>query len=122
MPQDDDRGWANPKVLTLLGVIFVCGIAFGSTITRSYLHLTMGGLARPVHLEQLRLRDLKTKLNLSAEQEKTVTKELDDYAKYYQNIEEQQQDVAAHGRQNILNVLTPEQAKHFKQLLGEIEP
>jgi len=73
-----------------------------------------------VHLEQLRLKELETKLNLSPEQEQTVTKELDDYAKYYQNIEEQREDVAAHGRQNILTVLTPEQARRFKQLLGEV--
>ncbi len=82
----------------------------------------MGSPVSPVRLEQLRLKKLESKLKLSPEQEKTVTKELDDYAKYYQNIEEQRQDVAAHGRQNILNVLTPEQGKHFRQLLGERAP
>ena len=120
--REDDRGWANPRVLTLLAVIFVCGIALGSAVTRSYLHLRRMRSANPVHLEQLRLKELETKLNLTPQQEQIVTKELDDYAKYYQNIEEQRGDVAAHGRQNILNVLTPEQAQRFKRLLGEESP
>ena len=42
--------------------------------------------------------------------------ELDDYAKYYQNIEEERQDVAEHGRRRILSVLNPEQQKLFRAM------
>jgi Spy/CpxP family protein refolding chaperone len=47
-----------------------------------------------------------------------VMKELDDYAKYYQNIEDEREDVALHGRQRIFQILTPEQQKRFRQLFG----
>ena len=57
--------------------------------------------------------ELKLQLGLTPAQEKTVLKELDDYAKYYQNIEEERADVAEHGRQRIYFVLTPDQRKRF---------
>jgi hypothetical protein len=62
---------------------------------------------------------LKAELNLSAEQEETVMKVLDDYGKYYQNIEDEREDVAEHGKQRILSVLNPQQRKRFLELLRD---
>ncbi len=121
MLRQDDAGWWNPRVLAILAVIFVCGVAFGSAVTSRYLHTKMlpprqyEGMEAAQHIGLMRL---KIELNLSAEQEKTVTKELDDYAKYYQNIEDERDDVAEHGKQRILDVLTPEQQKKFNQIFG----
>ncbi|HZS56523.1 MAG TPA: hypothetical protein VFA65_19105 [Bryobacteraceae bacterium] len=64
------------------------------------------------------LQKLKEQLDLSPAQVQIVTKELDDYAKYYQNIEDQREDVAELGTQHILNVLTPDQKQRFYKLLG----
>lgn len=61
---------------------------------------------------------LKAVLQLTPEQEKTVLKELDDYAKYYQNIEDQREDVAEHGKRRILDALTPGQRKKFNEIFG----
>ena len=73
----------------------------------------------------LGLQRMKAALNLTAEQEKTVTRELDVYAKYYQNIEEQRADieaqrsnVAEQGRRKILEVLDSAQKKRFNELFG----
>lgn len=101
--EDDNASWRSPKVLTILLIVFLCGTAFGSAGTRYFLH----GRSSPTFL------DLKVKLGLTPDQEKTVMKELDDYAKYYQNIEEERADVAEHGRRRIYIVLTPEQRKRF---------
>jgi hypothetical protein len=62
------------------------------------------------------LSRLKAELNLSPDQEKIVTKELDDYAKYYQNIEEQREDVAELGKQRIMDVLNDQQKRRFTEM------
>ena len=90
---------------------------------RSYLHR----LQRDPHYlsiesaSHMNLELLKSKLQLTPEQEHFVTQELDDYSKYYQNIEDERRDVAEHGRQRILNRLTDEQKRKFNDLFGEPE-
>jgi hypothetical protein len=118
-----DAGWANRKVLTVLAVIFLCGVACGSAVTRNYLHSKIFMRTQYVGLDaaqRVGLNRLKAELNLTADQERVVTKVLDDYAKYYQNIEDEREDVAEHGKQRILDILTPEQRKKFSELFGEM--
>jgi DNA-binding MarR family transcriptional regulator len=62
------------------------------------------------------LAELKDRLHLTPEQQRIVAKELDDYVKYYQNIEEEREDVAEHGKARILSILTPEQKKQFLEM------
>lgn len=121
--QEED-GWANPKVLVIFAVIFLCGTAFGSAVTRSYLHDKLFPPRQYYGMEaaqHMGLEGLRTALNLTPEQQKIVMKELDDYAKYYQNIEDERDDVAANGRQHIIDVLTSEQKKKFLQIYGQLE-
>lgn len=68
--------------------------------------------------QRVGLSRLKTELNLTLDQQKVVTEVLDDYAKYYQNIEDEREDVAEHGERRILDVLTPEQQKKFTRIFG----
>lgn len=123
MLRRDQTGWSNPKVLAVLAVIFLCGAAFGSAITRSYLHSHMFHQRSDRAIEMARqvgLQRLKSVLNLSPSQERTVTDVLDDYGKYYQNIEDEREDVAELGKQKILAVLTPDQKKRFKQIFENV--
>jgi hypothetical protein len=69
---------------------------------------------------QVGLQRLKAVLNLSPAQERTVTDVLDDYGKYYQNIEDEREDVAESGKQKILAVLSPDQKKRFKQIFENV--
>ena len=62
------------------------------------------------------LAQLKARLQLSPDQETIVARELDDYAKYYQNIEEERQDVAEHGKRRILDVLNADQRRIFLEI------
>jgi hypothetical protein len=103
-------------------VIFLCGAVFGSAFTRAYLHQKVWPASNTAQMGERTqliggLTALKAQLNLTPEQEKIVTKELDDYAKYYQNIEEEREDVAMHGLEKIRSVLNPEQTKRFNELL-----
>jgi S-adenosylmethionine hydrolase len=68
---------------------------------------------------QVGLESLKIQLNLTPEQQQTVTKVLDDYGKYYQNIEDDREDVAEHGRRRILAVLNEQQKKRFNEIFGQ---
>lgn len=115
-----DAGWSNPKVLASLCVIFLCGAALGSAITSAFLHARMSQRPASINAAQRAgVLRLKTELNLTAEQESTVMKVLDDYGKYYQNIEDEREDVAEHGKQRILSVLNEQQRKRFIELLKD---
>ncbi len=124
MPQRNDARWSNPKVLAILAVVFLCGAAFGSAVTRAYLHARMFDAPHDqLAIEAARrvgLGPLKVQLNLTPEQVQTVTKVLDDYGKYYQNIEDDREDVAEHGKQRILDVLNDQQKKRFNEIFSSV--
>lgn len=87
-------------------------------VTRQYLHSRMH-FRRELAIEDARqfgLNRLQRELNLTPQQTKIVARELDDYAKYYQNIEEEREDVAEHGRQRILSILNDQQKKQFNSI------
>ena len=115
---EDNLTWSHPQVLLILSVVFLLGAAVGAAATRSYFHATMMHKPAPM---AVRLNALKVQLHLTPEQERIVTRELDDYAKYYENIEEERMDVAQHGKQRILAVLTPEQQKRFQALFDQLQ-
>lgn len=123
MLRHNDASWTNPRVLLILAMIFLCGAMCGSVVTRSLLHSRMevrAGQQRTIEAARsYGLEHLRTELNLSPAQEASLTKLLDDYGKYYQNIEDERQDVAEHGRRHILDMLTPEQRKRFNELFGQ---
>jgi hypothetical protein len=122
MLRHHDAGWSNPKVLTILGVIFLCGAALGSAITSGFLHARMAAVDHRVTMQsaqRLGVQHLKTELKLTPEQNETVMKVLDDYGKYYQNIEDEREDVAEHGKQRIMSVLDADQKRRFLELLKD---
>lgn len=116
----EEEGWSNPKVLAILAVVFLCGAAFGAVAVRQYLHNRMpvpGGREFVYQGKRLGLEQLKSELQLRPEQALRVELMLDDFAKYYQNIEDQRSDVAAMGKQKILDVLDEGQKRRFEQML-----
>lgn len=118
MLHGSDSGWTNPKVVTLLVVVFLCGAAAGSAITSGYLHSRMPGKRASMEAAQrIGVQQLRTELSLTADQEQTIMKVLDDYGKYYQNIEDEREDVAEHGKQRILSILDDRQKHRFLEIL-----
>src|SRR3954451_1766416 len=116
MLREDDASWHNPKVLLILALIFMCGLGTGSAVTQYVVH---SKIARSKSMAS-RLKDLKTSLMLTPDQQQIVNKELDDYAKYYQNIEEERANVARYGKERIFKVLTPEQQQKFNLLFEHL--
>ncbi len=116
----EESGWSNPKVLAILAVVFLCGTAFGAAAMRQYLHRWMP--IKPGHEfvyqgKRLGLEQLKTELRLRPEQALQVELMLDDFGKYYQNIEEQRSAVAVMGKEKILEILDDDQKQRFEQML-----
>lgn len=125
MLHQDEAGWANPKVIAILAVVFLCGSVVGATLMRNYMHPRLARSNGPVIVlrgHSVDFDTLKQTLNLTAAQEQTVVQVLDDFAKYYQNIEEQREDTAESGRRRILAVLSPEQKQRFYRLFKEQPP
>ncbi|MFL6448287.1 MAG: hypothetical protein ACJ746_11440 [Bryobacteraceae bacterium] len=116
MRQDDDASWSNPRILLVLALIFLCGTAVGSAVTQRVIH---SRISRSKSME-VQLKDLKSELGLTAQQQQIVNKELDDYAKYYQNIEEERANVARFGKERIFKVLTPAQQKKFNDIFERL--
>ena len=116
MLQESEDSWHNPKVLLILALIFLCGAGVGSAFTQYVVHAR---IARTKTVAS-KLKDLKTALKLTPEQEQIVEKELDDYAKYYQNIEEERVSVTEHGKERILSVLDPTQKKLFIEMFDQV--
>lgn len=119
MIRDDETGWWNPRVLSILALVFLCGSAFGAAAMRIYLHRVMppAGPTMVYNGHRLGLTQLDRELNLRAEQKLQVELILDDYAKFYQNVEDQRAEVAEHGKQKIMELLDDQQRARFDELL-----
>jgi hypothetical protein len=121
-----DASWANPKVLSIFALIFLCGVGAGAIATRTYLHARLfAPVESPFVLEaakQVGLERLKHELKLTEVQAQTVAKVLDDYGKFYQNIEDEREDVAEYGKRRILDVLTPDQQHQFNEIFSKPLP
>ena len=116
----EKSGWSNPKVLAILAVVFLCGAAFGAAGMREYLHRwmpTQNGREFVYQGKRLGVEQLKSQLNLRPDQALRVELMLDDFAKYYQNIEDQRSAVAAMGKEKILEVLDDDQKQRFERML-----
>jgi hypothetical protein len=121
-PRHGEAGWTNPKVIAILAVVFLCGSVVGATLMRNYLHARLvppTGKEIVLRGQRVDFNTLKQSLNLTSVQEQTVVQVLDDFAKYYQNIEEQREDIAESGKRRILAVLSPEQKERFYRLFKE---
>jgi hypothetical protein len=124
MMRQEDAGWSNPRVIAILAIVFLCGSAFGAAIMREYLHSRMliPGHTFVYHGKQVSFDTLRSQLHLTSSQEQTVSSVLDDFAKFYQNMEEEREDVAESGKRRIFAVLDDSQQQRFYQLFNERPP
>jgi hypothetical protein len=114
-------------VLSTLALVFLCGSVVGAAAARTYLHarLAPAVVTRTPAIETARslgLASLKARLNLSPEQVQVVTKILDDYGKFYQNIEDEREDVAEYGRKRLLETLSADQREEFNRMIVRKRP
>jgi hypothetical protein len=120
----DRASWQNPKVLTTLLLVFLAGACAGALAMRSY------GLTRINHSATLALRPegrdafllrCKKELNLTPTQAQRITGVLDDYKSYYDNLEDQLEEIRATGKDRIMRVLDDRQKAKFEEMLAEMQ-
>ena len=116
----DAISWRNAKVLRVLALVFVAGAFSGAVAYRlgrivmrptgiaTSSASTMGGKDT--------LGMLKRELNLTPRQSDQVAAIIEDYKRYYGNIQDQVEEVRATGKNRILDVLDPQQRSKFEKL------
>lgn len=122
----DRASWQNPKVLTTLLLVFIVGAFAGALSMRLGLHERMHYAPAAASLNtsansKVFLDRCQHELNLTPEQARQMSMILDDYKQYYQNIQDQFEEVRATGKSRILQVLNDEQKTKFEKLLGEMK-
>jgi Spy/CpxP family protein refolding chaperone len=121
----DRISWSNPRVLTVLLLVFLSGGLTGAISLRFVRARLASRAAAPVsspaswNNKEGFLNRCKKELNLRPEQEQRMSSVLDDYRMYYQNLQEQLDEVRATGKGRILEILDPDQKQKFEKLLGD---
>jgi Spy/CpxP family protein refolding chaperone len=113
--------WHNPRILTTLLLVFLCGAAAGAIAMRTYYLRVLRPPATVQGWDQkLYLEGLKRDLNLTPEQANEIEAALNDFVKYYQSLQMQMDDLRSNGKDRILRVLTPEQKKTFENMRSRL--
>jgi len=119
----DRISWSNPKVLAVLLLVFVSGTLSGAIafrMVRSKLRPQPPVAAAPSwNNKEGFLNRCKKDLNLTDEQAVKMAKVLDDYKMYYQNLQEQLEEVRSTGKNDILKILDEVQRQKFEKLVAD---
>ncbi len=118
---DPKPSWHNPRILSLLLLVFLGGVACGGFATQYAISHAVhssaswreGGRART-------MERLKQDLNLTPDQAQKIEALLEDLAKYYDNVQAQMDDFRQDGKERIKKILTPEQQKKFDKILNQM--
>ena len=113
--------WSNPKVLIILLLVFACGSLSGAIVYRfAHAHIVRAQ-PDPISWGQKAafLAKAQKDLNLTQEQTLQMSRVLDDYKMYYQNLQEQLEEVRATGKGRILQILDEQQRQKFEKLLAD---
>ena len=68
------------------------------------------------------IQNFKSKLDLSPDQTQQIAAVLEDYRKYYDDLEDQLDDLRATGKSRIVKLLNAEQREKFEKMMAELAP
>lgn len=119
----DRISWSNPRVLAVLLLVFVSGTLSGAIafrVVRSKLRQQPPVAASPSwNNKEGFLSRYQKELNLTDEQTAKMAKILDDYKMYYQNLQEQLEEVRSTGKVEIIKILDETQRQKFEKLVAD---
>lgn len=119
MYSNDGTSWKNPRVLSVLLMVFCTGVLAGA-LTYRFVRPLLTKAAIPANNKAAFLAKLEKELDLRPEQSKQMSIILDDYKRYYQTLNEQLEDVRATGKSKILNVLDEGQREKFQRMVPDL--
>jgi hypothetical protein len=136
--------WQNPRILTILMLVFVAGAASGALMMQLGLHdvLHRASASRTVFPRaiapvpstaaatttaqeaghQAVLIRFQTELGLTTAQTEKLALVLDDYSQYYQSLQDQLDDLRASGKTRIMQLLDAEQRVKFEKMMNQLAP
>jgi hypothetical protein len=117
----------NPRVIGTLVVVFLAGAAVGALSMQMGLHdklhrTVSAAPARKDSTNDALVQRFKTELNLSGDQTVKIAMVLDDYREYYQNLQDQLDDVRSTGKARIMQILDDRQRAKFEKIMGTLQP
>jgi hypothetical protein len=114
--------WSNPRVLSILLLVFLAGVFTGGAAMKYGLHKRVhpeSGFGK-ANKEEL-LSRCKRELNLTDDQTRQVAQIIDYTASYYQTLQDQLSDVKADSLSKIKALLNDEQKQKFERLVNELQ-
>jgi hypothetical protein len=122
MLADTRPAWSNPRVLSILALVFLAGIFTGGAAMQLGIHKRIHGESGfgKANKEEL-LSRCKRELNLTDDQSRQVSQIIDNTASYYQTLQDQLSDVKADSLAKIKALLNDEQKQKFERLVNELQ-
>jgi hypothetical protein len=135
--------WQNPRILTILMLVFVAGAASGALVMQLGLHEVLHRASAPRTVfphavapvpsataattaqeagHQAVLIRFQTELGLTGAQTEKLALVLDDYSQYYQSLQDQLDDLRASGKTRIMQLLDAEQRVKFEKMMNQLAP
>jgi hypothetical protein len=134
--------WQNPRILTILMLVFVAGAASGALVMQLGLHEVLHRASVPSGViphaaapvapstataahdagHQAVLIRFQTELGLTAAQTDKLALVLDDYSQYYQSLQDQLDDLRASGKTRIMQILDADQRVKFERMMNQLAP
>ena len=120
---DSRMTWQNPRILSILLLVFVCGamagavtmrLGFSQTFRRPQSYWKEGG-------KEISLDRFRRELSLNDEQTRQMETVLNDFVMYYQTLQEQMNEVRSSGKTRILQILNEEQRQKFMKMINEVQ-
>ena len=119
---------SNRKVALTLVCVFAAGLASGALGMRLALNerLHRGQLAQVRNSQAPNARDAmvaryQTELQLTDQHAQMMRLVLEDYWRYYLNLQDQLEDMRAMGKDRIVELLNEGQRQRFEKLAGELQ-
>ncbi len=117
--------WQNKRVISTLAMVFLAGAASGALSMQlglhGWLHRTLSTPEPTAKPSETLIERFNTELNLTQDQSQKISVVLTDWTGYYQSLQEQLDDLRATGRQQILEILTPDQRQKFEKIAPDLD-
>ena len=115
--------WRNPQVLLILFLVFLSGAAAGVVAMR-VAQRPVAAKNMPYWKEagkEISMQRFRKELDLTPQQAAEIEVILDDFMMYYQTLQAQIDEVRAHGKDRIQNILNEKQRDKFSRMLSELQ-
>ena len=120
---DTRMTWQNPRILSILLLVFLCGAMAGAVTMRLGFPQTL----RPPQSywkeggKEISLDRFRRELNLNDDQARQMESVLNDFVMYYQSLQEQMNDVRSQGKFRIMQILNEDQRQKFNRMINDLQ-